>query len=356
MELSISYLLKTVIERGASDLHIAVGDPPLLRIDGDLFPISDTPPLNPSQSKELAYSLLTEQQIKTFEAEKELDVGLEIKGLSRFRINLYLDKGSVACAIRPVPFRIPSFEELGIPQAVIDMAEKPKGLILICGPTGNGKSTTLAALINKINEERRCHIITLEDPIEFVHAHKQSLVNQRELHSDTYSFPQALKHILRQDPDVILIGEMRDLETIQSALTIAETGHLVFSTLHTQDATQCITRIVDVFPAHQQEQVRLQLSFVLEGVAIQQLLPRADGRGRCLAMELLIPTPAVRNLIREDKLAQIYTALSTGGSFGMKTMNLSLFELYNKKLITYEVAFERSTDREDLLRLMEKGY
>jgi twitching motility protein PilT len=353
--MQVEELCQQMIEHNASDLHLAVGVPPQLRIDGDLFPM-DAKPLTPVVTKDLAYSILTERQIKEFENDKELDMSFGIKGLSRFRVNMYLDRGSVTVAIRTIPYEIPSFEELGLPRAVREMADRPLGLILVCGPTGSGKSTTLATLVNKVNLERRCHVVTIEDPIEYLHAHKQSIVNQRELYADTHSFTAALKHILRQDPDVIMIGEMRDLETIEAALTVAETGHLVFATLHCNDATQSITRIVDVFPAHRQMQVRMQLSFVLEGVIVQKLLPKRSQNGRALALEVMVPTPGIRSLIREEKLQQIYSAISTGGQLGMQTMNQSLHKLYQSSQISYEQALEASLNQEDLLRLMGKGF
>ncbi len=344
-----------MVENNASDLHLAVGVPPQLRIDGELYPM-DTEPLTPEKTKSLSYSILTESQIKEFEQEKELDMSFGIKGLSRFRVNLFVDRGSVSAAIRTIPYEIMSFEELGLPKCVREMADRPLGLVLVCGPTGSGKSTTLAALINKINMERRCHILTIEDPIEYLHQHKMAIINQREVFADTHSFSCALKHILRQDPDVIMIGEMRDLETIETALTVAETGHLVFATLHSNDATQTINRMVDVFPSHQQLQVRTQLSFVLEGVIVQKLLPRADMNGRVLALEIMTATPAIRSLIRDDKLHQIYSAISTGGALGMQTMNMSLYKLHKSGQITYEQALEASMNQEDLLRLMGKGF
>lgn len=340
-----------MIENNASDLHLSVGVPPQLRIDGELFPM-DYDPLTQEVAKNLAFSILTERQMKEFESEKELDMSFGIKGLSRFRVNVYLDRGSVSVAIRTIPFEIPGFEELGLPNSVREMAERPQGLILVCGPTGCGKSTTLAALINKINIERRCHVVTIEDPIEYLHSHKSCIVNQREVFADTHSFAAALKHILRQDPDVIMIGEMRDLETIEAAITVAETGHLVFATLHSNDATQTINRVVDVFPPHQQLQVRTQLSFVLEGVIVQKLLPRKNMNGRVLAVEVMVPTIAIRSLIREDKLQQIYSAISTGKALGSQTMNQSLYSHYKAGQITHQQALVNSLNQEDLLRLM----
>ncbi len=353
--LQVEELCQQIIEHNASDLHLAVGAAPQLRIDGDLFPM-DYKPLTPDVTKNLAYSILTERQIKEFENDKELDMSFGIKGLSRFRVNMYLDRGSVTIAIRTIPYEISTFEELGLPRAVREMAERPLGLVLVCGPTGSGKSTTLASLIDKINLERRCHVVTIEDPIEYLHSHKSSIVNQREVFADTHSFAAALKHILRQDPDVIMIGEMRDFETIETALTVAETGHLVFATLHCNDATQSITRIIDVFPPHRQSQVRMQLSFVLEGVIVQKLLPKKDHNGRVLGLEIMVMTPAIRSLIREEKLHQIYSAISTGGQLGMQTMNQSLYKLYKSSQITYELAMEASMNQDDLLRLMGKDF
>ena len=353
--LQVEELCQQMIEHNASDLHFAVGISPQLRIDGELFPL-DSKPLTPEITKTLAYSILTERQIKEFEQEKELDMSFGIKGLSRFRVNVFMDRGSVGVAIRTIPYEIPTFEDLGLPRVVREFAERPQGLILVCGPTGSGKSTTLAALIDRINVERRCHVVTIEDPIEYLHSHKSCIINQREVYADTHSFAAALKHILRQDPDVIMIGEMRDLETIDAAITVAETGHLVFATLHCNDATQSINRIVDVFPPHRQLQVRMQLSFALEGVIVQKLLARKRQNGRVMSLEIMIPTPAIRSLIREDKLHQIYSAISTGGSLGMQTMNQSLHKLYKKGQITYEQALENSMNQEDLLRLMGKDF
>jgi len=345
---TLQQLLRVMIEKGASDLHITTGSPPQLRIDGSLVPLK-LPPLMPPDTKSLCYSILTEEQKTKFEKNNELDLSFGVKGLSRFRANIFMQRGAVAAAFRAIPFKIMSFEELGLPPVVQELARKPRGLVLVCGPTGCGKSTTLASIIDKINSEKRIHIITVEDPIEYLHPNKLAVVNQREVGSDTFSFKDALKYVLRQDPDVVLIGEMRDLETIEAALTISETGHLVFATLHTNTAVQSINRIIDVFPPHQQSQVRAQLSFVLEGVIVQNLLPRADGPGRVLACEVMVPNPAIRSLIREDKVHQIYSQMQIGQEkYQMLTFNQSLFNLAMRGLITREEALERSPDPEEL--------
>ena len=322
--------LKTMIEKGGSDLHITTGSPPRLRIDGKLIPM-DIPTLTPADTKALCYSVLTDAQKHKFEEHNELDLSFGVKGLSRFRANIFMQRGAVAGAFRTIPFSIKTFSELGLPPIVTELVRKPRGLVLVTGPTGSGKTTTLAAMIDVINSERHEHIITIEDPIEYLHPHKKCLVNQREVNADTASFSDALKYILRQDPDIVLIGEMRDLETIESALRVSETGHLSFATLHTNSAIQTINRVVDVFPPHQQDQVRVQLSFVLEGIMAQQLIPRKNGNGRVLAIEVLIPNAAIRNLIREDKVHQLYSMMQTGqAKFGMQTMNQSLYDLYVK--------------------------
>ena len=356
--LSLHQLLKLMIEKGASDLHITTGTPPQLRIDGKLVPL-DMPPLTPVDTKQLCYSVLTDAQKHKFEEENELDLSFGIKGLSRFRANIFMQRGAVAGAFRQIPYKILSFEELGLPPVVEKLTKLPRGLVLVTGPTGAGKSTTLAAMINKINETRHEHIITIEDPIEYLHPHKKCIVNQREVGADTKSFKTALKYVLRQDPDIVLVGEMRDLETIEAALTIAETGHLTFATLHTNSAIQTINRIIDVFPPHQQPQVRAQLSFVLEGVISQMLIPKASGKGRVLAAEVLIPNAAIRNLIREDKIHQIYSQMQIGQEkYGMQTMNQALLNLYQRRLITLEDALGRSPDPEEfrqMLRNMEAG-
>ncbi|MEE8328540.1 MAG: type IV pilus twitching motility protein PilT [Thermodesulfovibrionia bacterium] len=347
-------LLKVMIEKGASDLHISTGTAPRLRIDGKLMTLDQTNLIS-SETKSLCYSILTDAQKHSFEEDRELDVSFGVKGLSRFRANIFLQRGAVAGAFRTIPFNIRSFKELGLPDIVVELTNKPRGLILVTGPTGCGKSTTLATMIDRINEERYEHIITIEDPIEYLHSHKKCLINQREVHADTESFNTALRRILRQDPDIVLIGEMRDLETIQAALTVAETGHLTLATLHTNTAVQSVNRIIDVFPPHQQEQVRVQLSFVLEGIMSQQLLPKKTGYGRVLACEILIPNIAIRNLIREDKIHQMYSMMQTGqAKFGMQTMNQSLFELYMKGLISYEIALGKSSEPDEMLNMMQR--
>ncbi len=353
MALNLHDLLRIMIEKGASDLHITTGTPPVLRIDGKVVPLKEFPVLTPQDSKQLCYSILTDSQRFRFEEENELDLSFGVKGLSRFRANIYMQRGSVAGAFRAIPYKIRSFEELGLPPIVNELCRKPRGLVLVTGPTGCGKSTTLASMIDKINSERQEHIVTIEDPIEYLHPHKQSIVNQREIGSDTQSFKKALRYILRQDPNVILIGEMRDLETIEAALTIAETGHLVFATLHTNTAVQTINRIIDVFPPYQQSQVRAQLSFVLEGIISQLLIPKATGSGRVLAVEIMIPTPAIRNLIREEKIHQIYSHMQVGqAKHGMQTMNQSLASLYQRRLITLEDAIGRSPDVDEFKQML----
>ncbi len=324
MAVSLHQLLKTMTEMGGTDLHVTTNSPPQIRVDGKLRPL-DLPPLTAVETKQLAYSVLTDAQKHRFEENLELDFSFGIKGLARFRANVFMQRGAVAAVYRTIPYEIRGFKDLGLPPVIATICDKPRGLVLVTGPTGSGKSTTLAAMLDKINTERHEHMITIEDPIEYLHAHKKCVVNQRELHADTHSFAAALRSALREDPDVVLIGEMRDLETIESALRIAETGHLTFATLHTNSAAQTINRIVDVFPAHQQSQVRAQLSLVLEGIMCQSLLPKASGTGRCLAMEIMIPNAAIRNLIREDKIHQIYSSMQTGQEkYGMQTFNQSL--------------------------------
>ena len=350
----INKLLKMMNDKNASDLHITANSPVQLRIDDKLVPV-DTSALSPEDARTLAYSILAKEQIAKFEKDLELDMSFGVSTISRFRVNVFMQRGHVGCAIRLIPFKIRTFEECGLPVDIVtSLCKKPKGLVLVTGATGSGKSTTLASMIDKINQEKPCHIVTIEDPIEYVHLNKKSIVDQREVYSDTRSFGEALKHILRQDPDVILIGEMRDLETIESALIIAETGHLVFATLHTSDCVQTINRIIDVFPAYQQQQIRTQLSFVLIGILSQQLIPRMSGTGRVLATEILLANPAVRSLVREAKAHQIYSVIQTSQKEGMKTMNQALYELYQKKLISYEEAFSRTSDTEDLNRIFNR--
>jgi twitching motility protein PilT len=339
-----------MIQKGASDLHVTVGDRPKLRIDGDLENASPTTVLAPKDTLQLAYSILTEAQKKRFETEDELDFSFGVQNLSRFRGNVYKQRGCVAMAIRQIPYEITSIEKLGLPSILNKLAERPRGLVLVTGPTGSGKSTTLAAMVDKVNNERRGHIITIEDPIEFIHRHSNCMVNQREVGADTQGFSAALKYALRQDPDVILIGEMRDLETIGAALTIAETGHLVLATLHTNSAAESINRIIDAFPSHQQGQVRAQLAFVLEGVITQTLLPRSKGRGRVAAAEVMICTQAIRAVIRDDKIHQIYSLMQAGKKHGMQTLNDSLASLYMRNEVTLEEVLKRSSDPNELLR------
>jgi twitching motility protein PilT len=349
---TLHQLLKAMLDKGASDLHITTGSPPQLRIDGDLVPLR-TEAMTPVDTKQLCYSILTDAQKLRFEEDQELDLSFGVKNLARFRANIFMQRGAVAGAFRLVPFNIIPLEELGLPPVVSELCERQRGLVLVTGPTGSGKSTTLASIIDRINTRHRAHIVTIEDPIEYLHSHKSSLVNQREIGADSQSFKRALKYILRQDPDVVMIGEMRDLETIEAALTIAETGHLAFATLHTNSAVQSINRIIDVFPPHQQSQVRAVLSFVLEGVISQPLVPRASGSGRVMGVEVMVPNAAIRNLIREDKLHQIYSQMQIGQSkFGMQTMNQSLAELFIKRQITLEEAINRAGDVDELKTLI----
>lgn len=346
-------LLNLVIDNEASDLHLTVGSPPVIRVDGELI-TTDLDVLTPMDTRSLIYSMLTSEQQKEFEEKLELDLSYSVHGFGRFRVNVYKQRGCIGAAFRVIPSKIPSIDDLYLPKKIEEFARIPKGLVLVTGPTGSGKSTTLAALVNIINNERRCHIVTIEDPIEYLHYHKKSIINQRELGVDTYSFDEALRHVLRQDPDVVLIGEMRDLETVEAALTLAETGHLVFATLHTTDAPQTINRIVDIFPSHQQQQVRTQLSFVLQAVVAQQLVPMASGKGRVPAVELLINNSAVQNLIREEKIHQLYTVMQTSQNTGMRTFEQSLAELYNKGAITYESAMIRTLHPDELKRMIGK--
>ncbi len=355
MDVTLTQLLKTMVEQSGTDLHVTTNSPPQVRIHGKLIPLK-LPAFTPTDTKKLIYSILNDSQKQRFEEQLELDFSFGIKNLARFRANVFYQRGAVAGAFRLIPYEIRGFQTLGIPKAVENLCGLPRGLILVTGPTGSGKSTTLAAMLDKINGERSEHIITIEDPVEYLHSHKRCIVNQREVHTDTKSFSRALRAALRQDPDVVLVGEMRDLETVETALTIAETGHLTFATLHTNSAVQTINRIIDIFPAHQQTQIRTQLSFVLEGVLCQSLLPTANGKGRCLAMEVLIPNSAVRNLIREDKIHQIYASMQTGQlKHGMQTFNQSLASLYFQGKLTREVAVARSSNKDELIDMMNRG-
>src|SRR3954468_11936587 len=355
MAASLSELLKRMVEMGGSDLHITTNTPPQIRIHGHLQPL-DLPQLTAADTKALAYSVMTDAQKHHFEEDLELDFSFGLKGLARFRANCFNQRGACGAVFRVIPYEIKSFAQLNLPPVVGKLCDKPRGLILVTGPTGSGKSTTLAAMLDKINSERHEHMLTIEDPIEFVHQHKNCLVNQREVHADTKSFSNALRAALREDPDVVLIGEMRDLETIESALRIAETGHLTFGTLHTNSASSTINRIIDVFPAHQQPQIRAQLSMVLEGILCQSLLAKIGGQGRVMAMEILIPNAAVRNLIREDKIHQIYSAMQSGqDKFGMQTFNQSLASLHFQKQITLETALQRSSSPDELQEMINRG-
>ena len=349
-EINLRLLLQEMIQKGASDLHVTAGVRAKIRIDGELVDSTIDYVLRPKDTLQIAYSILTENQKKRFETENELDFSFGVQNLSRFRGNVFKQRGCVAMAIRQIPYEITSVEQLGLPPVLAQLADRPRGLVLVTGPTGAGKSTTLAALVDKINRERRGHIITIEDPIEFIHKHKRCMVNQREIGADTNSFTSALKYALRQDPDIILIGEMRDLETISAALTIAETGHLVLATLHTNSAAESINRIIDAFPSHQQGQIRAQLAFVLEGVVTQMLLPKAKGRGRIAAAEIMICTPAIRAVIRDEKIHQIYSLMQAGKKHGMQTMNDAFQVLYMQGLITKDEALKRSADPNEFLR------
>src|SRR6476660_5164400 len=352
---TLNQLLKSMVEMGGSDLHITTNSPPQVRVDGVLKPLN-MPPMTPTETKQLAYSILTDNQKHRLEENLEIDFSFGIKGLARFRANVFHQRGAIAAAFRQIPYEIRGLRDLGLPAVIDRLATSPRGLILVTGPTGSGKSTTLAAMLDKVNRERHEHIVTIEDPVEYLHSHKKCIVNQRELHADTHSFSNALRSALRQDPDVVLIGEMRDLETDEAALRIAETGHLTFATLHTNSAAQTINRIVDIFPAHQQGQIRVQLSFVLEGIICQSLLPRATGKGRAMAMEILVPSAAIRNLIREDKVHQIYGMMQTGQSkHGMQTFNQSLAALYFKRMITLQTAMARSSYPDELQEMIARG-
>jgi len=355
MAVTMHQLLKTLVDQTGTDLHITTNSPPQIRIDGKMVPLQ-IPPMSPAETKNIIYSVLTDAQKHRFEENLELDLSFGVKGLARFRANVFYQRGAVAGAFRTIPWEIRSFRDLGLPPIVAQLCDKPRGLVLVTGPTGSGKSTTLASMLDKVNSERNEHIVTIEDPIEYLHAHKKCLVNQRELHADTKSFAKALRAVLRQDPDIVLIGEMRDLETIESALRIAETGHLTFATLHTNSAAQTINRIIDVFPPHQQAQVRAQLSFVIEGILCQTLLPKSSGQGRVLAMEVLIPNSAIRNLIREDKVHQIYSAMQVGQKrYGMQTFNQSLSTLVAKRDITRELAISMSSNPDELTEMIGRG-
>jgi twitching motility protein PilT len=352
MTFNLRALLEEMIQKGASDLHITAAEKPKLRVDGEMVDGSVAEILTPKDTLQLAYSVLTENQKKRFETDDELDFSFGIQNLARFRGNVFKQRGCVAMVIRMIPFNVRTFQDLGLPPVIAKLAERPRGLILVTGPTGSGKSTTLAAIIDKINKERKGHIITVEDPIEFIHKHQSCIVNQREIGTDTKTFASALKYALREDPDVILVGEMRDLETVGAALTIAETGHLVLATLHTNSAAESINRVIDVFPSNQQSQVRTQLAFVLEGVITQTLLPKLKGRGRSMAAEIMVATPAIRALIRDDKVHQIYSAMQSGKKFGMQTMNDALFQLYTAREVAQEECERVSHDPKEFLRMI----
>ena len=355
-QITLPELLKKMTDAGGSDLHLSTNSSPQIRVHGHLSAIPGYAAMTPADTKRLAYSVLTDAQKHRFEENLELDFSFGLKGMSRFRANLFNQKGAVGAVFRAIPYEIKSFDALGLPTIVSDLCKKPRGLVLVTGPTGSGKSTTLASMIDKINIDRHDHILTIEDPIEFLHNHKNCVINQREVAADTHSFGAALRTALRQDPDVVLVGEMRDLETIEMALRIAETGHLTFATLHTNSAYSTINRIIDVFPSEQQAQVRTQLSLVLEGILCQSLLPKASGDGRVMALEILIPNPAIRNLIREDKIHQIYSMMQTGqDKFGMQTFNQALATAYHKKQITLDVAMQRSSNADELRDLIERG-
>lgn len=355
-QLTLPDLLRKMTDLGGSDLHITTNSAPQVRVHGHLAPLEGFAPFSAADTKRLAYSVLTDAQKHRFEENLELDFSFGLKGMSRFRANLFNQKGAVGCVFRAIPYEIKTFKDLGLPPVISDMCKKPRGLILVTGPTGSGKSTTLASMVDKINVERHEHILTIEDPIEFLHNHKNCVVNQREVNADTHGFADALRTALRQDPDVVLVGEMRDLETIEMALRIAETGHLTFATLHTNSAASTINRIIDVFPAGQQSQIRTQLSLVLEGIMCQALLPKANGGGRTMALEILVPNAAIRNLIREDKIHQIYSMMQTGqDKFGMQTFNQALATLYLNRQITLDVAMQRTSNADELKDLIERG-
>ncbi|NTU50835.1 MAG: type IV pilus twitching motility protein PilT [Candidatus Aminicenantes bacterium] len=354
MAVTLHQLLKTLVERGGSDLHITTNSPPMVRVHGDIQPL-DYPPLTVPETKQLCYSILTDVQKHRFEENLELDLSFGVKGLARFRGNVFMQRGAVSAVFRQIPYEILGFKELGVPTVVEGLCNRPRGLVLVTGPTGSGKSTTLATMVDKVNREQAKHIVTIEDPIEFLHTHKRCIVNQRELHADTHSFPNALRAALREDPDVVLVGEMRDLETVEASLRVAETGHLTFSTLHTNSAVESISRIIDIFPSQYQTQVRIMLSMSLEAVMTQALLPRIDGKGRVLAMEIMIPNPAIRNLIRENKIHQIYSTMQMGQEkFGMQTFNQSLSNLYFRKLVSLDVVMAMTSFPEELTDIIQR--
>jgi twitching motility protein PilT len=352
IQVPVPELLARLLDLNGSDLHLTAGTPPTVRIHGELERLEDYPPMSPRSLQGMIYAILPQKLRERFEQELELDMSYSLPGRARFRVNVFMQRDAVGAVFRVIPFEIKNIVDLGLPPVAADLARFPRGFVIVTGPTGSGKSTTLAAMVDVVNTERSGHIMTVEDPIEFLHKHKKCVVNQREIGADTHSFSAALKHVLRQDPDVILVGEMRDLETIGTAITAAETGHLVFATLHTQDAPQTIDRIIDVFPPHQQQQVRVQLSTTLQGVVTQQLLPTADGQGRVAAVEIMIATPGIRNLIREGKVHQIYSAMQAGGRYGMQTMDMSLASHVKAGRISQQLAFERCHDAEELQRLV----
>ena len=352
MDFDVSDILSKMVEARASDVHLTPGSPPVLRVRGRIAPMEEYPELTPQQTRDVVYSILSDDQRKRFENEKALDFAYAIPGVARFRVNTYFQRGAISAALRHTPDQIPALEELGLPSIIREFTKKPRGFVLVTGPTGSGKSTTLASMVDIINKEREEHILTIEDPIEFLHKHQKCIVNQREIGTDALDFAGALRSALRQDPDVILVGEMRDLETVSTALTAAETGHLVFATLHTQSAAQTVDRVIDVFPPHQQGQVRMQLSVALQGIVTQQLLPTADGSGRVVATEVLVPTPAVRNLIREGKTHQIYSAIQTSGAVGMQTMDSDLAGLVRQGKVNRALAEQRAGIPEELKRLL----
>jgi twitching motility protein PilT len=352
VQVPVPELLSALLDLGGSDLHLTAGAPPVVRINGDLMQLQEYPMLTPRSIQGMVYAILPQKLRERFEQELELDMSYSLPGKARFRVNAYFQRDSVGAAFRLIPYEIKSIDELNLPGVVADLARFQRGFVVVTGPTGSGKSTTLASMVDVVNVERAGHIMTVEDPIEFLHKHKRCIVNQREVGTDTLGFSHALKHVLRQDPDVILVGEMRDLETIGTAITAAETGHLVFATLHTQDAPQTIDRIIDVFPPHQQQQVRVQLSTTLQGVVTQQLIPTSDGQGRVVACEVMVATPAIRNLIREGKVHQIYSAMQAGGRYGMQTMDMALAQHVKSGAITQQMAFERCHDPEELNRLV----